>query len=293
MTSTKPTASEIAPGPDRIGAQFRPDAAFLHHGQRRRQRARPQQHREVVGRCGGETAADLTAPAGDRLADHRRADHLAVQHDGEAVVDVGPRDVGEAPRADGVEGEVDHPLAGLRIGAGARIGQVAAIDVDPPAHRDLLVRVVLHRQEVHARRRRRSGVRVGRLVDQLERHVRGLAEQLLDPVGIADAGQLHDDAAVALLGDLRIDHAGLVDAAADDLDRLLHRAAGPRVQRDRRQRQRDRAVRRRGQVEFRRAGRALGGDQRADRRHRRVESWLASRSFSSMRFCSGCASSVW
>ena len=37
-------------------------------------------------------------------------------------------------------------------------------------------------------------VGVGRLVHQLEGHVRGLAEQLLDPVRIADAGKLHDDA---------------------------------------------------------------------------------------------------
>ena len=73
--------------------------------------------------------------------------------------------------------------------------------------------------------------------------MRGLAQQFLDPVGIADAGQLHDDARVALLGDLRIDHAGLVDAAADDLDRLLHRPAAARVQRHRRQGQRDGAVR--------------------------------------------------
>ena len=48
-------------------------------------------------------------------------------------------------------------------------------------------------------------------------------------------GKLHDDAVVALLGDLRIDHAGFVDAPADDLDRLLHRALRPRVQRHRRQ----------------------------------------------------------
>ena len=53
--------------------------------------------------------------------------------------------------------------------------------------------------------------------------MRGLAEQLLDPVRVLDAGQLHDDAALALAGDLRIDHARLVDPPAHDLDRLLHR----------------------------------------------------------------------
>ncbi len=43
-------------------------------------------------------------------------------------------------------------------------------------------------------------------------------------LGSLDARQLHDDAAVALAGDLRIDHTGFVDAAADDLDRLVDRA---------------------------------------------------------------------
>ena len=99
----------------------------------------------------------------------------------------------------------------------------------------------------------------------------GLAQQLLDPVGVADAGKLHDDARVALLGDLRVDHAGLVDAAADDLDGLLDGAAGAGVERDRRQRQDDGAVRGGGHVEFGRVGGALGGDQRADRRLRRVQ----------------------
>ncbi len=234
------------PRPDRIGPQFRADAALLHHRQRRRQRASPQQHREVIGRSGGEAAADLTAPAGDRLADDRRADRLAVQHDGEAVVDVGPRHVGKAPRTDGIEREVDHPFAGLRVVARLGVGQIRAVHVDAAAHGDLLAWVVLHRQEINARWRRRTGGRIGGLVDQLERHVRGLAEQFLDAVGIADARQLHDDAAVALLGDLGVDHAGLVDAAADDLNRLLHRTQRPRVQRNGRKRQRDRAVRGRG-----------------------------------------------
>ncbi len=63
--------------------------------------------------------------------------------------------------------------------------------------------------------------------------MRRLAEQFLDPVGIADTGKLHNDTVVALLDDLRIDDAGLVDAAADDLDRLLHGTDRTGVQRDR------------------------------------------------------------
>ena len=61
------------------------------------------------------------------------------------------------------------------------------------------------------------------LVDELEGHLRGRAEQLLDVLGIADAGQLDEDAVVAFALDGRLLGAGLVDAAADDLDRLVDR----------------------------------------------------------------------
>jgi hypothetical protein len=84
------------------------------------------------------------------------------------------------------------------VGPGARVGQVAAIHLDALAHRDLLPDCPASAGIVARRPVRRS--RVGRLVHQVERHVRGLAEQLLDPLGIADAGQLHHDAAVALAG---------------------------------------------------------------------------------------------
>ena len=114
-----------------------------------------------------------------------------------------------------------------RVGAGAGVGQVSAVDVDALAHRDLLAGAVLHRQEVVAGRRRAAAGGVGGLVHQTERHVGGLADQLLDAVGVADAGKLHDDAALALAGDLGIDHAGLIDAAADDLDGLVDRAGSP------------------------------------------------------------------
>ena len=65
-------------------------------------------------------------------------------------------------------------------------------------------------------------VRVGSLIHQVKGHLRRGAEQLLDAVGVVDAGELHDDAAVALAGDLRVEHARSVDAATDDLDGLLH-----------------------------------------------------------------------
>ena len=68
-----------------------------------------------------------------------------------------------------------------------------------------------------------AGGGVGVLVHQPEGHPRGLAQQFLDPVRILDARQLHHDAVIALAGDGGIDHARAVDAAAHDLDGLLHR----------------------------------------------------------------------
>ena len=75
-------------------------------------------------------------------------------------------------------------------------------------------------------------------------------KQLLDPIRVVDAGQLHDDAAVALSRDLWIDHAGFIDPAPHDFDRLLHRLNGPLMQRDRRQGQRDRSIRLRGDIQI-------------------------------------------
>ncbi len=186
------------------------------------------------------------------------------------MVDVGSADIGEAAGADRVEGEVDHPFAGLRAGAGTGVGQVGAVDVDAPADGDLLGGAILHRQVVIARRRLAGGGRIGALIHQAERHVGGLADQLLDAVGVADAGKLHDDAALALAGDLRIDDAGLVDAAADDLDRLLDCAAGPGGQRGRRQRQDDGAIGAAVHCHVGRAGRRIGAGQRAHQGNRRL-----------------------
>ncbi len=70
-------------------------------------------------------------------------------------------------------------------------------------------------------------------VDQLEAQLGGAAEQRLDVLGIVDPRQLHQDAVLALALNLRLLGAGLVDAAADDLDRLVHRLAPLRLGRNR------------------------------------------------------------
>ena len=63
------------------------------------------------------------------------------------------------------------------------------------------------------------------LVDQTEGELGGLAEQFLQPRRILQARHLHQDAVDALALNRWLDGAELVDAALDDLDRLLHRLA--------------------------------------------------------------------
>src|SRR5437879_3185147 len=70
------------------------------------------------------------------------------------------------------------------------------------------------------------------LVNQLKAQLGGAAQQRLDMLGIVDAGQLDEDAILPLALDRRLLGAGLVNAAADDLDRLLDRLASPALGRD-------------------------------------------------------------
>ena len=64
-----------------------------------------------------------------------------------------------------------------------------------------------------------------RLVDHLEGQLGGLAENVLQPLRVLQARHLDQDAVVALALDDRFGRAELVDAAADDLDRLRDRRA--------------------------------------------------------------------
>ncbi len=59
------------------------------------------------------------------------------------------------------------------------------------------------------------------LVDQMEGELGGLVDLALEVGRTLDARHLQLDAIVALANDGRLDGAGLVDAAAQDLDRLV------------------------------------------------------------------------
>ena len=104
------------------------DHALLDRGQLRRQRAGAQQHREIVRLLDREVAGNLPRAAEDRLADHRRRDHLVVEHDRERAPDIFLRHLREAARAVDVELEADDRLAGALVEAGLRVGQILAGD---------------------------------------------------------------------------------------------------------------------------------------------------------------------
>src|SRR3546814_13637863 len=76
-------------------------------------------------------AADLPGAAGDRLADHRCAQHLVVEDDGERAADVLAGHVAELAGAGAVEPERDDRLAGALVDAGARVGEMVAGDRHP------------------------------------------------------------------------------------------------------------------------------------------------------------------
>ncbi len=143
-----------------------------------------------------------------------------VEHDGKGMADIGARHLGELAGAEAVEGDVHDPAAGLRILPGLGIGEIGAIDHDRLLDRELLAGIALHGQELITERRCPAGIGVHAFIDEMEGHMRGFAQQLLDALRVGNAGELDHDAVLALLRDLRIDDAGAVDAAADDFDRL-------------------------------------------------------------------------
>ncbi len=61
----------------------------------------------------------------------------------------------------------------------------------------------------------------------MEGQARGLADQLLEPFGIAEAGNLHQNTVIALPLDDGLGGAHLVDTAADDFERLRHQRGHP------------------------------------------------------------------
>src|SRR6185369_731122 len=166
------------------------------------------------------------AAAEDRLTHDRRRADFAVAHHRERLADVLARRLAELPAAHAVEHEVHHPLAVL-AGTRLRVGQ--AVTGDQHATLDeIQLAVLIAWQEVIARRHAARGPRFGGgvvEVEQVERQLGRLAEQRLDALRLLQTRQLDQDAILTLGLDRRLLGAGLVDAAANDLDRLAERLA--------------------------------------------------------------------
>jgi len=178
----------------------------------------------------GKGAADLTRAAEDRFVDDRRRDDLIVENDRETLRlrRVGLGHVGELARADAVEAEIDGRFAGTLVESVAGVDQAVARHhdalLDHDSLRDGLGILVLDRQDFVADGRDAAGGRagaVGGFIDQLEGHLGGLAERVLEVLRILEARHLHENAVVALTLDRRLARAERVDAAADDFDRLV------------------------------------------------------------------------
>ena len=126
-------------------AETRPDRALLDHGQLGGQGAGAQQDRQAARLVDGEIAGDLTGAPGDRRADDRGRDDLAVEHDGERPADILGRDPAELLSATQVEAEGDVGLAGLLVEALLSVDQVLAVDHHALLHGDRPA-ALLHRQ---------------------------------------------------------------------------------------------------------------------------------------------------
>ena len=74
-------------------------------------------------------------------------------------------------------------------------------------------------------------LRIHRHIDEAEGQLCGLAEQFLQPRRVLQSGHLHQDAVHPLTLDRRLHRAELVDAAFDNLDRLIDRLADALVHR--------------------------------------------------------------
>ena len=238
-TITRIMPSTAASSPARIESAPRPGPTERCSitVKRRRQGAGAQQQRQVLRLLNAEVAADHAAAAEDRLADHRRRDHLVVEHDGEGPADVLLGHLTEALGAGGVEAEADHRLAVLKGRLG--VGQVLAGDQDALAHTRSAApgcagsRTGSRRSAplpwAAASEPGGTGSTPGAhlLVDHAEAELRGLAQQVDQPLRILHAGHLHQDALVALALDRGLAGAQLVDAPPHDLDRLLQHARLP------------------------------------------------------------------
>src|ERR1700693_2195727 len=194
-------------------------------------RAGAQQERKIACRLHREAARNDAAAAEDRLADDRRADHLAVEHDGEGLADILAGRIAEAPRPGRVELEADDRLVllegGLCIGQRVAAGHARLPHTLSRRRGGAIAPPLLGGKDLVARRQATApGFVHGHAgIHQLKCQLGGAPQQILDVLGIVDPRELDQDTVLPLTLDRRLLGASFVDAAADDLDGLLDRLA--------------------------------------------------------------------
>ncbi len=171
---------------------------------RERQLAELEDRDQVLGlgqRVAADAAlADLDLAAGDRLVDHRGADHLAVEDDREELAHVVPGEVREQLLPLRLEGEVDRAPARLSA------PMLAAAIWSPENSGGNWVRSTSWPADML--RRRPSGTKSRRPV---------VPDEVPDLVRVLDTRHLDDDPVRSLGDHLGLGHTGCVDPVPDDL----------------------------------------------------------------------------
>ena len=194
---------------------------------------REELHQVVVGparrdHARAEAAAGLQAADHDRVRRHvqhlglRR--HLAAERLEQLVKRV-LRATDQGVLDDGLRGGLEHRLALLALDRHLlrRLHLHALRTEEVVRLRRALRGLLLHLRQQLVERRRRDRIpvqverRAGQVVLEVEQHqLRGLADQLRGRRRVVHAGELDDDLILALLADLRLGHAELVDPVLHD-----------------------------------------------------------------------------
>ena len=233
-----PTIAARTPDLNRVRAQRRPDRPLFQILDPRRQRARAQRHRQVLHLLIGKPAVD-DARIADRFLDHRDFLHFVVENHRQIVAHVRRSKGVKLPPAVAGQNEAHRRLA-VFVAARLRCAQIASRHRRRPRNQIPVFAASrccanryssghqhrIRRQHAAFILQRRLLARIWpahRLLDL--QHRRGLHD-LLDPRRIVHARQLDQNlirAQPMLLND-RLVHAQRVNAVADGLDRLRHRA---------------------------------------------------------------------
>ncbi len=205
---------------DTVCAELRPDGPLFEELKPGRQGPRAQQNRQIGGFFDSEPARNDAGPARDMALDHRRANDLVIQHDGERIANICGGVITELTRARWVEPE-RHRRPPVLIEIRLRIDQFLA-GHNRPLFEDVIDAFIVKRwQDFVARTGGFGGIRRA-AHHRLEGQLRGGADNVLQLRGTSHARHLDQDTVRTLPLDRGFAGADLVDPAADDFQRLAH-----------------------------------------------------------------------